>query len=493
MAVNAVIAELRRRDREYQGKGKQTPPIPTRIYSEIISAVAVQLKDFADVADRFLALTAEVLANTAARKVDEKHNWTPMLVKKYGLDAYFESKELAKSAKGVSRGLADAQLLCKLTIHIFSGMRNEEAESLPFHCAETVRDRGRTHYLLCGQTTKLNHGKIRRTKWVTNREAYDAVLLSRRIATLIYGAIGSTPKESADMLNRFALFVSTGYLALNGRPPSGVYAFQVQRLRISRKVETLVQAAIKPLIQECDLRELEEIDPHRVWRSEEKFRVGMPWPLATHQLRRSLAIYAQRSGMVSLPSLRRQLQHITNEMSLYYAKGSAFARNFIEDDPEGYNAHIANEWSEAKPLSEALAYLRDVLLSDDELFGGAGAFEQQKKNRGILMDRDTTLRKFRRGEMAYKATPVGGCIKVGTCDRVGLKVLETECILGCKSLVGKLPKLDRLIDRQTKLVSMLDPATVEYHMEQSDLKVLMEVRSQWQTASERRSSVKRID
>ncbi|WP_321882668.1 hypothetical protein [Burkholderia cepacia] len=493
VAGNAVITELRRRYREYRSMDKQTPPIPTRIYSEIISAVAAQLKDFAEVADRFFALTAEVLTNTAARQADEKHTLTPVLVTKHELDSYFESKQLAKSAKGISRGLTEAQLLCKLTIHIFSGMRDEEAQALPFHCTEAERDHGRTHYLLCGQTTKLNHGKIRLTRWVTNSEAYGAVLLAQRIATLIYGSMGCIPEQSDDMLKRYPLFVSTGYLALNGRPPAGVDAFQAQRIKINRRDETLVAAAIRPLIHECDLRELEEIDPHRAWRSEGKFQVGIPWPLGTHQFRRSLAIYAQRSGMVSLPSLRRQLQHITKEMSLYYAKGSAFARDFIEDDPEDYKLHMAKEWREAKPLSEALAYLRDVLLTGDELFGGAGSFEQQKKNRGILMCRDTTIRKFERGEMAYKETPVGGCIKVGECDQVGLKVLETECVLGCKNLIGKLPKLDRLIDRQTKLVSTLDPTTVEYRMEQSDLNVLIDARSKWHGTSETRSNGKRAD
>ncbi|WP_146749853.1 hypothetical protein [Paraburkholderia bryophila] len=381
VAGNAVIEELRRRCGDYRAMARQTPPIPTRVYSETISAVATQLKDFAEVSDSFLALTAEVLTNTAARHAAGKHIWTPTLVTKYCLDDYFESKGLAKSAKGTSRGLTEVQLLCKLTIHIFSGMRSEEAESLPFDCIETQQDHGHTLYLLCGQTTKLNHGKIRRTRWVTSRVAYDAVLLAQRIATLIYGAMGCKPEQSDDVLNRYPLFVSTGYLALNGRPPAGVDAFQVQRLSLNRRrrQESFVEDAVRPLIQECDLRELEEIDPHRAWRSEVEFQVGRRWPLGTHQFRRSLAIYAQRSGMVSLPSLRRQLQHITKEMSLYYAKGSAFARNFIEDDPEDYKLHMAKEWREAKPLSEALAYLRDVLLTEDELFGGAGTFEQQKK------------------------------------------------------------------------------------------------------------------
>lgn len=488
VAGNAVITTLRERYRAYRAQEKQTPPIPTRIYSAVITAVGAQLMAFAEVADRYLALTAEVLENTKKRQEDEDHTWTPILVTKYGLDAYFEAQGLAKSAKGISRGLTEAQLLCKLTIHIYSGMRDIEASSLPYYCTETERAHGRVHYLICGQTTKLNKGKVRRTKWVTNAEGHAAIGVAQRIAMLIYTSMGCTPEKVVGRLNSYPLFVSTGYLPLNGRPPAshpGVY--QTQRLRINQKVESRVEAAIRPLIEEQDLRELEEIDPHRAWRTEEDMQIGQPWPLATHQFRRSLALYAQRSGLVSLPSLRRQLQHITKEMSLYYSKGSFFARNFIEDDPEDYKTHMARDWREAKPLSEALAYLREVLFTDEELFGGAGTFEQQKKNKGIVVDREAMLRKFKKGEIAYKETPVGGCVKVGDCDQVGLKLLETDCLKGCKNLIGKLPRLERLIDRQTKLVGMLDPSTVEYRMEQSDLTVLKEAHAHWVESSERRA------
>ena len=95
--------------------------------------------------------------------------------------------------------------------------------------------------------------------------------------------------------------------------------------------------------------------------------------------------------------------------------------------------------------------------------------------------------------MAYRETPVGSCIKIGECDQVGLRVLNTECLLGCKNLIGKLLRLERLIDRQSKLVSTLDPELVEYRMERSDLNVLVEVRAQWDAASGRRRYDKRTD
>ncbi|MDZ7921694.1 hypothetical protein [Rhodoferax sp.] len=127
-----------------------------------------------------------------------------------------------------------------------------------------------------------------------------------------------------------------------------------------------------------------------------------------HQLRRSLALYAQRSGLVSLPSLRRQLQHITDEMSRYYAKGSSFAKNFIGDDKE----HFGLEWQETHSESAALSYVLNVLLSDDILFGGhANWVEHRLKglDGSVMIDRAATLRRFKKGELAYRETLIGGC------------------------------------------------------------------------------------
>src|SRR5258706_10613078 len=125
---------------------------------------------------------------------------------------------------------------------------------------------------------------------------------------------------------------------------------------------------LQPIIEEADLRELEQIDPHRAWRSEERFKPGIPWTFTSHQLRRSLALYAQRSGLVSLPSLRRQLQHVTEEMSRYYARGSTGAKDLIGDNKH----HFGCDWQDAQPVSAAMSYLQNVLLTDEVLFGAHG-------------------------------------------------------------------------------------------------------------------------
>jgi len=491
VACNAVISNLRAEASAYHAKRDQTAPIPTRIYSGIITSLSREMDDWEAVEDRYLELVRRCVADKKRRGDDERSQGIARgLISKRGLDAYFDAKGLAKDSTGASKGLANMQMVTKLVDQTFSGMRSDEAKYLPYHCMETERTHGRTHHIICGKTTKLEKGKVRRTKWVSNQEGHRATRIAQRIADVICKSLGCVPTESNGPLDAFPLFVSTKYLGIAGGalPGGDVKTFLPGMLMLNQSQYAELRERLRPLIEETDLRELEKINPHRAWRAEKAFQVGQPWPLRTHQLRRSLALYAQRSGLVSLPSLRRQLQHLTKEMSLYYANGSIFAKNFIENDPEDYQKHFCKDWREAKPISEALTYLREVIFSDEPLYGGAGAFEQQKKNRGQVTDRQEILRRFKKGEIAYKENPLGGCVKVGACDQPGLDLLDSICAGGCKNLVGKMSHIERAISREEKLIAKLNPESFDYRMEKRILDQLTSARYNWSQTSERRDN-----
>jgi hypothetical protein len=223
-----------------------------------------------------------------------------------------------------------------------------------------------------------------------------------------------------------------------------------------------------------DIKELELIDEHRAWCSEDDFRVGGEWTITDHQLRRSLAVYAQRSGLVSLPSLRRQLQHITEEMSLYYAKGSQFAKNFIDLDKK----HFAFEWQNAGPESSFLAYTRDLLFKNTDNFGGYVEWFREKMEDGdaIIMDRKATLKRFKSGEICYQESPFGGCTSSKPCKKIPFRILDTKCLgEGCPNLVGNFHKLEQIVQAQASLVARLPPDSIEWRAEKAELDVLREV------------------
>jgi hypothetical protein len=480
---------LRALARQHADGQQQTPPLPTRIYSHVITTLLRELTDFEQVADRFLTLAARCATNpllgrtksiqwaAARRRAIPRRGFEaePLeLMEEYGLTAYFEARSLTPGVHGLSAGLSRLQTVCRLTVQVFTGMRDEEAGQLPYACLETSGPVARPHHVIVGATTKLNRGKPKAARWVTNLEGARAIAMAQRIADLCRVCAALRPALEPVVANAFPLFPSLAYIGLAGHRPRGAGSRMVtSKLDLGRTPQ--LRAMLQPAITPSDLRELERIDPHRAWRAEPRFQVGEPWTLTTHQLRRSLALYAQRSGLVSLPSLRRQLQHLTEEMSRYYARGSAFADDFIGKDKH----HFGQEWRTAQPVSAALSYLINVIASDEELFGAQGAWIEKRlrsPDGTILQDRAATLRGFSKGELAYTETLLGGCISTKPCDIQPVKWLDVECIRGCRNMIGRVSKLERAIGAQTRLVDHLDPGTAEYRAEQADLQVLLETR-----------------
>lgn len=496
VAGNPILRELKERVTTIINGADQTAPVPSRIYSHLISALGAEIDAIDKVLPSYFSMARSCIAiqKTHPPGTDRWQNVVRNEIESHAvLNQYFEDRRMAKDPKGVTRGLREMQVVCKLMIQTFSGMRDAEVLMLPYHCIEREASHGGTHYVLCGSTTKFNRGKMRRTRWVTSEDGYRAATIARRIAKFIYGVLELKPETSSVRLNQYLLFVRPSYLGLGIPKPRHEYGIaRATSLNPHDEGYERLYGALFPIIIEADLVELDAIDPHRAWRSEADFKLGMPWVLKSHQLRRSLALYAQRSGLVSLPSLRRQLQHITREMSRYYAKGASFAINFIDCDADEAKKHVAQEWRDAKPMSEALSFLRHVVLSDEELFGGAGAFEQGKKNRGEITERAMTITRFKRGEISYRETPLGGCIKVGDCSVIGLQVVDTDCLRGCENMIGKMSRLESVIRHQEALVAMTDPNSVAFRMDQSDLRALHLARDKWQATSIRRVNVRSI-
>lgn len=472
---------------QYASDAKQHPPIPPRIYSLILSTLSKELDEFDTIADRILDLfkyCASCPLNgrdkptqwRARKKLGMEHNkFRPKfdeLLKSYNLEEWWQGMGYTKSIHGLSEAITNTYTLASLQIQAFTGMRHSELRTLPLQCLKEVtrEEDGQIHYLVEGQTTKLTHGKAKRVQWVTSESGRRAIKIAQRIALSIYSVRGDYPSvRDVDKIDSHVLFISPFHA--NNRfkhTPAPIKLESLSRLR------TLIQ----PIIQDEDLLILEGIDMHRAWRSEKAFEIGQPWKFTTHQLRRSLALYAHRSGLVSLPSLKRQLQHITHEMTLYYAQGSANSSDFISRGKE--EKHISQEWKETQPVSQFLSYTINVLLADNSKLFGVHPYwikNRLRNSDGIVeLDRQITLKKFKRGEMAYRETLLGGCVKIGTCDKNPLDLLHTDCIDShCKNFVGNKKKLERVISAQTNFVKNLaniDPESAEYRHEKINLSVL---------------------
>jgi hypothetical protein len=480
--------DLERRVKNIRNNSRQHAPLPTRIYAGLINNLSSELKDIEAHAPRLLRALREALVEYAhAKSIQICNNVSvgPALIKKHGLGDYLVRRGFNiknRALYSLSGAVTEIFQVCKLQIHVFSGMRDEEARTLPYHCIVTKKGAyGRTHSLVAGVTTKFNKGRRLRTHWVTtDREGFRAIRLAQQFAGVIYESLGVSPSKADSHKDGFPLFPSSDYLPWGGTDRALGERTQTsnQKLFVSKSE---LCARLLPVLEEEDVRELEGIDPFRAWRDESEFTIGQRWPLTTHQLRRSLVVYANASGLVRLSSLRRQLQHITLEMSLYYGRGSMFCKNFIANDPDGYKKHVAPEWQDGDEEAEVLTFTRDVLNSSEPMFGGAGNFYQNQIIRGDVMSRETVASRMKAGLLSYQPGPLGGCTKPGGCDkRKGIAMLDISCATGnCMNLVGKHSKVIRLIQLKRAAMAHTTQGSIEYEMEREDLEALDLLEHKW--------------
>ena len=479
---------LIRRVRGWRDNSRQHAPLPTRIYGGLINNLSAELDDIEAHAPQLLAALRDALtehAQAKAMQLGHDINIGPALIKKHGLGDYltrrgFNLKQRALAT--LSGAVTEIFQVCKVQIHVFSGMRDDEARTLPYHCMDRKKgNHGRTHCLIVGVTTKFNKGRRLRTHWVTtDREGYRAIRIAQQFASVVYESLGITPSKANAHKDEFPLFPSTDYLPWGARKIVPKKRLQTANKKLHKAKKSL-HARLYLIIEEEDIAELEEIDPFRAWRDEPEFGIGQYWPLTTHQLRRSLAVYANASGLVSLPSLRRQMQHITREMSLYYGRGSTFCINFIANDPDGYKKHVAPEWQDGEDEAKILAFTREVLNSKELMFGGAGNFYQRQKERGEVMSREDVAKRMNAGLMSYQPGPLGGCTKPGGCGkRKGLALIDISCATdGCKNLVGKHSKIIRVIQLKRAAMAHITHGSIESEIEREEVEALERVERKW--------------
>lgn len=486
LAVPKRWKDLERKKRVYREKSRQFAPLPTRIYAELISNVAMELEEIKKYKVPLLAALREgiqiyrgLIPNFQMSRRDRA------AIKKFDLEDFLLRRGYVQNGvRALGSVVTEIFILCKIQIHIFSGMRDEEARGLPFHCLEEEKSiHGRKHCLISGCTTKINAGRRLRTKWVTTEsEGVDAVQLAQDFATVIYESLDIIPDESDHGKDDYPLFPTLGALPWNRR--HSVFKIPIQAfsadLSQTEHRDRLV-ARLRPIIRNDDIVELEEIDPFRCWRDEPKFALGVPWPLSIHQLRRSLAIYANASGLVRLSSLRRQLQHLSREMALYYGRGSIFCKNFIETDPDEYKKHVAVDWQDGSEEAEMLAFVRDVLKSSEPMFGGAGVFYDRQRERGQIMAREEVAKQIKTGLLAYREGPLGGCTRPGPCNiPKGLNLIGTACATeGCKYLIGKHSNIVQAIRLKRAAMSHVTIGSITEAMELEELEALERVECEW--------------
>lgn len=444
-------------------ESQQTPLVPSRVYCAILAALGDRMSLIETELDALLDAYAR--AREASRDAPESFKGRQRRT--------FRARALANTVermKGLGyepvRGVAldqfiagrlgEHQVALMLVVAAYTGMRVGEVSILPLEAVLVEFEHmGSTHYELHGYTHKLHKGVKRPSTWITSHQGGRAVRLALRIARVVEQQHGEPPKAG----QRALLFPA------QANPYKSIADESFQRNLTS------LRGVLCPVIEQSDIEELDRLELARGWARDD-IVVGKRWPLAFHQLRRSLAVYAHRSGMVSLPALKAQLQHITQEMTAYYADGFSRAVNLVFD-----KKHFSHEWQAAKAESSYFAYAFGVLFSDEDLLGrGAQRMASTVESRS----RQDTLRLFEENKLAYRETPLGGCVSTEACKTDPLEPIPYDCLeTNCVNLVVFGKRLDHVIKFQEMAVATLDrdeAGSVEHRLEARHLEVLLKAR-----------------
>lgn len=462
-----VLSYLKEKIFLFKKNLKQTSPIP---FSILNNSIKIRWEQFTEMNDNIknlssflnsylsyydFAMSDRVYNNFNSKKKSKFISWS-MAVSSYGLDDLFKKYNI-NSRRKFKSFIVDINGTGKHLVHAFSGMRNSEALSLMLDCLEIDKSLNITK--LVGITTKLE-GREKRTQWVSCREISLVINVLTSINTQIYDY--QNIKETYRRL-----FVSPSLISNEKKTNNSIAKYRINnRLPLD---ESKIQ------VTENIIEELSDIDPTRDWYSE--LKVGDIWEFKSHQYRRSLAIYAIRSGLVNLGALQIQFKHLFKEMSLYYGNGSSFAKRLFNVNKN----HITYEFDKLKPELEALTYIKEVLFSEEKLYGIHGSFiENSFKNKKlnykefILESRVKTVNKFKNGYISYKNTALGGCISIDKCD-ARLTRSITKC-LECNLGVIKSSNLEKVILNQERFVNQLNVKSIEYRTEVEDLEKLKKIK-----------------
>lgn len=464
---NATQLFSRRAPRD---RSKQTVIIPSRIFSAIISSCHDWLNEFIPVKDRFLELVKKAHDSKAyARSINRQRTNVPGIkileddfqraCHSLGLSSYVSRKGI-HDLHDISRHLRTIQYTCKLLIHIYTGMRDNEVSSLKYDCFHKETSINGRVYRIVGETTKLV-GVRKAARWITSQEIEPAINVVKQISKIIAECMSIND-------DNHILFLPVSNLAFSPSSKSARSIYQSGFSDIKSSIFSIV-------IEECDIKELQQISPNVDWLGEPGFQIGSAWPVATHQFRRTLAVYAAQSGLVSLTSLKRQLKQLSKEMALYYAAGSSYSQSIFGND----KTHFSHDYNESKTYGEGLGYIYNLLLSEQTLHGPYGkwleAHDRKADRTQILAKREETIKRFKRGELAYSETPLGACLSNVACDKKAMRAISA-CI-SCDKAVIVESKLEKVMLSQQLLLDTLNENSMEYRMEQEqfiDLKRMHE-------------------
>ncbi|WP_426151251.1 hypothetical protein [Pseudomonas sp. DC3000-4b1] len=216
---------------------------------------------------------------------------------------------------------------CYIVIAMFSGMRDSEVVSLKINCFERSSDMdGEEYCWLHGLTYKLED-QPKPGKWMVPEIVEKAVCIANEIRRPVAAYIAKQAElnseiaetqahaaKAADDASILGESLFLGWKASGTRPQ---FLLNMQSNRMLKQVAERFEL----ITQGEDMSEVIDratITPKTLW------------PLATHQFRRTFAVFVARNVLGDVRYLRHHFKHWSIDMTLHYAKDPLFDDSLFE-------------------------------------------------------------------------------------------------------------------------------------------------------------------
>lgn len=325
----------------------------------------------------------------------------------------------------------------------FTLQRKEEVGGLRTSCLIWENDEklGKIP-IICGETTKTDPDSDAR--WVASPSVEVAVRAVSLIAKLrmIWDSrnsrVGATAADEADPYLHSFSTEPWGF----GKP--GKYHIRKETEDMAGLAERFPRLfdPAQMTITESDLKIALQLTPNL---PKDTFAVGLVWPLAWHQYRRTGTVNMFASGKVSDTTMQQLLKHLSLWMSLYYGQGHG--RLVLNAEVE--EAVIAAMYEAMGGQLEALDSPRFVSPHGPE------RKEQLIVNLIAVDDVRKLIKWAAEGRVSFREHALGGCMKDGPCELGG-----HESVASCGGGGGKKACADVLFDTEKEASVRADLADV---------------------------------
>lgn len=441
--------------RKYSDSLEQTLLIPVRIYA---SAAKSRWQHIAFI-EKHLAKLVAFIADYSKHKgfgfsqlsmlpIEERPYHVPWIeaVSKHDIKKLFDEYQITTRIK-FQRFIAMLQGTCRHLIHQYTGMRNKECSKLSHDCWQEKTTEMPSR--IFGKETKL-HGVPTKQVWITHDEIKRVVDLLNTIGEPMRNKVCPQLEKPPLMIRPSLLYTKE----ISNQNYDAVSVGRLYKEGENKNIDDELPLDTEGIIiTKEDIEELSCVDD-RDWSQHEWVHVGEKWRFTSHQYRRSLAVYALGSGLVSLHAIKEQFGHLISAMTAYYGNGHKSARKLDESIDE--KNHLARYMLSIKHEMKFYSYRKNVLLSKTPLWGANGLHlakhivAKTPEEREIVMRDSSKLKaKFKKGLIDYQDTAMGGCLNT-QCAKFLLPDFFISC-KPCEHAIHKLEKIERLAEKQRQV------------------------------------------